>query len=675
MTFNKTKTSLLRHAIGTTLGLAIASTLSLSTASAETITKPATRFTGELYENILKQLPFSDEQDFFDAKQGYLAPLPDAGQVTNAKGEIVYDLSKFEFIMQGSIAPETVNPSLWRQSQLIMLGGFYQVSDRIYQVRAADLSNITFIEGEEGLIVVDPLISEETARYALELYYAQRGKKPVKAIIYTHSHVDHFGGVRGIVDEADVKSGAVKIYAPEGFMEHAVSENVMAGNAMSRRASYMYGNLLPHSPEGQVGAGLGPTTSTGTVTLIPPTDIIKGNGESHQIDGLTFDFWMAQDSEAPSEFFFYIEELKALCTAEDATHTMHNTYSLRGAKLRDPLGWSKYINEAIYKYGKDVQTLFAPHHWHVSDNDTILKHLRNQRDLYRYINDQPLRLANHGFRMTEIAELLDVPETLQRDWSTRGYYGSFNHNVKSTYVKYLGWFNGNPATLHEYPERIAGAKYVEFMGGPVILIQKAQESFDKGDYRWVVEVMNHLVFANPDNKDAAQLQADALEQLGYQAESGPWRNFYLSGAQELRTGIKELPAPDTASPDIIRAMDLDLLFDYAAMRLNNKKAGDQQIKLNWVFPDTKQEYAMELQNAALSHIEGYQLENPDATITINRTTLNAIMLGEKTFEESMKGGDISIDGEAAKLQALLGMLDTFEFWFNLVRPVPLDKAN
>ncbi len=649
--------------------------LTIPGTTANTITKPATRFTGEIYEDTIKRLPFSDNQDFLDAKAGFITALPDGGTVKNGNGEIVYDLSKFKFIMQGSIAPETVNPSLWRQSQLIMLSGFFQLSEKIYQVRAADLSNITFIEGDEGIIIVDPLISEETARYALDLYYAQRGKKPVKAVIYTHSHVDHFGGIRGVVDEADVQNGSVKIYAPEGFMDHAVSENVMAGNAMSRRASYMYGNLLPHSPTGQVGAGLGPTTSSGTVTLIPPTDIIKTNGETHKIDGLTFDFWMAQDSEAPSEFFFYIQEFKALCTAEDATHTMHNTYSLRGAKLRDPLGWSKYINEAIYKYGKDVELLFAPHHWHLTGNDKIIEHLKNQRDLYRYINDQPLRLANHGFRMTEIAEMLSLPDTLQKDWSARGYYGSFNHNVKSTYVRYLGWFNGNPATLHEYPERVAGAKYVEFMGGPQVLLQKAQASFDEGDYRWVAEVLNHLVFADPDNKEAAALQADALEQLGYQAESGPWRNFYLSGAKELRTGVAELPTVDTASPDLIRSMDLDLLFDYAAMRLNATKAGDQQIKLNWIFPDTDQKFAMELQNAALSHIENYQIDGADVTVTMNRSIIDNIMLGQETFDSAIKSGSVMFEGDQSKLTDLLDMLDTFQFWFNIVRPVPLDKAN
>ncbi|KZL21436.1 Metallo-beta-lactamase superfamily protein [Pseudovibrio axinellae] len=675
MTRNHINRTFPRHILGTTLALSVAWSLSITASTAETITKPATPYTGENYETVIKELPFADKEDFNDAKAGFISPLPDGGIVKNSKGEIVYDLSKFDFIMQGSIAPQTVNPSLWRQSQLILLSGFFKVSERIYQVRAADLSNITFIEGDEGIIIVDPLISEETARYALELYYAERGKKPVKAVIYTHSHVDHFGGVRGVVDEEDVKSGKVKIYAPEGFMEHAVAENVMAGNAMSRRATYMYGNLLPHSPEGQVGAGLGPTTSTGTITLIPPTDIITKNDETHKIDGLTFNFWMAQDSEAPSEFFFYIKELKALCTAEDATHTMHNTYSLRGAKLRDPLGWSKYINEAIYKYGKDIEVLYAPHHWHLSGNKKILTHLRNQRDLYRYINDQPLRLANHGFHMTEIAELLELPDTLKGDWGTRGYYGSLNHNVKSTYVRYLGWFNGNPATLHEYPEREAGKRYVEFMGGPVILLQKAQQSFDQGDYRWVVEVLNHLVFAQPDNKDAAQLQADALEQLGYQAESGPWRNFYLSGAQELRAGVKELPAPDTASPDIIRSMDIDLLFDYAAMRLNHTKAGDKQLKLNWVFRDTDQKYAMELQNSALSHIEGYQLDDADITVTLDRTTLDDIMLATETFDEAIKSGKVTVDGDPSKLTALLAMMDTFDFWFNIVRPVPLDKAN
>ena len=481
--------------------------------------------------------------------------------------------------------------------------------------------------------------------------------------------MDHFGGVRGVVSEDDVKSGKVTIVAPDGFLDAAISENVMAGNAMSRRASYMYGTLLPQCPTGQVGAGLGPTTSLGTVTLIAPTDVIKQNGETRTIAGLDFEFWMAPDSEAPSEMFFYIPAMKALCTAEDAVHTLHNTYSLRGAKLRNPLAWSKYLNEAIYNWGDRVEVLFAPHHWSIIGNKRIIAHLKNQRDLYRYINDQPLRLANHGFRMTEIAEMLDVPKSLQQVWSARGFYGSVNHDMKSTYVMYLGWFNGNPATLHQYPERDAAAKYVAFMGGADAVLEKARKSYDAGDYRWVAQVVNHVIFADPSNTAARELQADALEQMGYQAESGPWRNFYLSGAKELREGVKKVGAPNTASPDTLRAMDMGLLFDYMAMRLNGPKAEGKSMKLNWRFTDTGEQYVLELENAALSHIAGRQAADADLTVSLMRETLNAILLGKTSFEKEVGAGRIALTGNARVLGELLSMLDTFDFWFNIVTPV------
>ena len=632
--------------------------------------KPASKTTKAANSKLLHELPFDDIQDFEDAKSGFIAPLPNNGVVTDAKGEPVYDLSKFTaFIGEGIDAPDTVNPSLWRQSQLLMLGGLFKVAEGIYQVRAADLSNITFIEGPDGVVVIDPLISEETARYTLDLYYEHRPKKPVVAVIYSHSHVDHFGGVRGVVSEDDVKSGKVTIVAPDGFLDAAISENVMAGNAMSRRASYMYGTLLPQCPTGQVGAGLGPTTSLGTVTLIAPTDVIKQNGETRTIAGLDFEFWMAPDSEAPSEMFFYIPAMKALCTAEDAVHTLHNTYSLRGAKLRNPLAWSKYLNEAIYNWGDRVEVLFAPHHWSIISNKRIIAHLKNQRDLYRYINDQPLRLANHGFRMTEIAEMLDVPKSLQQVWSARGFYGSVNHDMKSTYVMYLGWFNGNPATLHQYPERDAAAKYVAFMGGADAVLEKARKSYDAGDYRWVAQVVNHVIFADPSNTAARELQADALEQMGYQAESGPWRNFYLSGAKELREGVKKVGAPNTASPDTLRAMDMGLLFDYMAMRLNGPKAEGKSMKLNWRFTDTGEQYVLELENAALSHIAGRQAADADLTVSLMRETLNAILLGKTSFEKEVGAGRIALTGNARVLGELLSMLDTFDFWFNIVTPV------
>jgi len=630
--------------------------------------KDATKETKALNANLLEQLPFSDTKSFEAAKKGYIAPLPNNGVITNDKGEPIWDLSKFAFIKVGEPAPDSVNPSLWRQAQLIVQGGLFEVIPGIYQVRAADLSNITFIEGKDGMIVMDPLVSAETAKAALDLYYQHRPKKPVVAVIYSHSHVDHYGGVRGVVSEDDVNSGKVKIYAPEGFLDHAVAENVMAGNAMSRRASYMYGNLLPQDPKGQVGAGLGVTTSFGTVTLIPPTDIVKNNGEKHNIAGLDVEFWMAPNSEAPSEMFFYIPSMKALCTAEDATHTLHNTYSLRGAKIRDPLGWSKYLNDAIDQWGSVVEVLYAPHHWPVWGNAEVVEHLKKQRDLYRYINDQPLRLANHGYKMVEIAEMIELPESLATVWSNRGYYGSVNHDTKSTYVNYLGWFDGNPATLHVLPPVESSKRYVEFMGGSEAVLSKAREYYNKGEYRWVAEVVNHVVFADPNNQPAKNLQADALEQLGYQAESGPWRNFYLSGAKELREGVKKLGTPDTASPDTIRAMDLDLLFDYVGMRLNGPKADGKTIILNFNFTDTNEQYVLGLENSAIHHSKNKQADDADATVTLKRETLNEVLLGDGTLNDKIESGEIRVDGDSTKLDELVSMLDTFDFWFNIVTP-------
>jgi alkyl sulfatase BDS1-like metallo-beta-lactamase superfamily hydrolase len=581
---------------------------------------------------------------------------------------VVWDPAKYSFIKEGENAPDTTNPSLWRQSQLINISGLFEVTDGIYQVRNYDLSNMTIVEGKDGITVFDPLISTETAKAALELYYQHRPKKPVVAVIYTHSHVDHYGGVRGVVDEKDVKAGKVKIYAPLGFVEHAVAENVMAGTAMSRRASYMYGNLLPPTPTGQLGAGLGTTTSAGTVTLIPPTDIIKETGETHVIDGLTYQFLYAPGSEAPAEMLYYIKEKKALNTAEDSTHTLHNTYSLRGAKIREPLPWSKYLNEALKLWGDDVQVMYAMHHWPVWGNKEVREQLSSQRDMYRYINDETLRLINKGYTMVEIAEQFKLPKAIASKFSNRGYYGSVNHNVKATYVLYLGWFTGNPAQLNELPPEEGGKHYVEMMGGEDAVLKKAREYFDKGEFRWVAEVVNHVVFANPSNQAAKNLQADALEQLGYQAESGPWRNFYLTGAKELREGVMKLPTPDTASPDTVRAMDLDLFFDFLAMRLNGPKAEDKRLSLNFDFTDLKQKYSVEMENGVLNHTEGVVAKDADATVTLTRDTLNKIVLKETSLKDALVSGDIKVDGTQGKLEELVSYMDDFDFWFNIVTP-------
>lgn len=630
-------------------------------------TRPATRATTAANARVLQELPFSDKTAFELAHKGFVAPLPQ-DVIKGQAGNAVWDPRKYSFIKEGEAAPDTVNPSLWRQSQLLNISGLFKVTDGIYQVRNQDLSNMTIVEGKKGITIFDPLISEETAKVALDLYYQHRPKRPVVAVVYTHSHVDHYGGVRGVVNEAEVKAGKVKIYAPVGFLEEAVSENLMAGNAMSRRASYMYGNLLPPSPTGQVGAGLGTTTSVGTITLILPTDIIRKTGETRVIDGLTYEFLYAPGTEAPTEMLFLIKEKKALNAAEDATHTLHNTYTLRGAKIRNPLAWSKFLNQALDMWGDKAEVLFGMHQWPVWGKPAIREHLELQRDMYRYINDETLRLANQGYTMTEIAEQIALPKAISSHFSNRGYYGSVSHNVKATYVLYLGWFNGNPATLHELPPVEASKRYVQMMGGTDALLKKAKEYYDKGEYRWVAQVVNHAVFAEPSNQAAKNLEADALEQMGYQAENGPWRNFYLTGAKELREGIAKLSAPNTASPDTVRAMSLDQFFDFLAMKLDGPKAEGKHIVLNFDFPDTKEKYVVEMVNGVLNHTPARHAKNADATVTLSRQTLNQIVLKQTTLKDAIGAGSVKITGSEGKLGEMLSYLDTFEFWFPIVTP-------
>ncbi|MGU3523551.1 alkyl/aryl-sulfatase [Enterobacteriaceae bacterium C23F] len=648
--------------------LAIAGMLTSLSASALATVQPkeATEATIQANNALYQKLPFADRTDFANAHKGFIAPLPQ-DVIKGKAGNVIWDPAKYAFIKEGEKAPATVNPSLWRQSQLINIGGLFKVTDGVYQVRNQDLSNMTIIEGDKGITIIDPLLSAEPAKAALDLYYKNCGKKPVVAVIYTHSHVDHYGGVRGVVDEADVKAGKVKIYAPAGIMAAAVDENVMAGNAMSRRAAYQYGNLLKPAVTGQVGAGLGTTTSAGTVTLLAPTNTIDHTGQEEVIDGLTYDFMMAPGSEAPSEMLWYVKEKKMIEAAEDVTHTLHNTYSLRGAKIRDPLAWSKYINAAIEKWGKDAEVIIAQHHWPTWGNENIVNLMKGQRDMYRYINDQTLRMANEGLTRDEIAANFKLPETLEKTWASRGYYGSVSHNVKATYVFYLGWFDGNPATLDELPPVDAAKKYVDYMGGADKILAKAKTDYAQGNYRWVAQVVSKVVFADPDNKAARNLEADALEQLGYQAEAGTWRNFYLTGAQELRNGVQKGPTPNTASPDTVRAMTPEMFFDYMGVHLNGMKAADAKALLNFDFGDDGK-YKIELENGVLNHTANSQAADADATITMSRDTLNRIILKQETVQQAKDNGDMKITGNAAKLSELMSYMDKFEFWFNIVTP-------
>ncbi|MES0529830.1 alkyl/aryl-sulfatase [Citrobacter portucalensis] len=629
--------------------------------------KDATAQTKSANDALYGQLPFTDKTDFMNAHKGFIAPLP-SELIKGKQGNVVWDPQQYAFIKEGEKAPDTVNPSLWRQSQLINIGGLFQVTDGVYQIRNLDLSNMTIMEGKEGITVIDPLVSAETAKVGMDLYYKNRGKRPVVAVIYTHSHVDHYGGVRGVIDEADVKSGKVKVYAPAGFMKEAVSENIMAGNAMSRRASYMYGNLLKPDAKGQVGAGLGTTTSAGTVTLIEPTNYITHTGQKEVIDGLTYDFMMAPGSEAPSEMLWYVEEKGMIEAAEDVTHTLHNTFSLRGAKIRDPLAWSKYINDVIGRWGGKANIIIAQHHWPTWGNENVVKLMKSQRDMYRYINDQTLRMANQGLTRDEIAANFKLPSGLEKSWASRGYYGSVSHDVKATYVFYLGWFNGNPATLNELPPVDAAKKYVDYMGGADAIMQKAKTDYAQGNYRWVAQVTNNIVFADPSNREARNLEADALEQMGYQAESGPWRNFYLTGAQELRNGVVKGATPNTASPDTVKAMSPEMFFDYLAVHINGEKAANAQAVFNVDLGADGGKYKLELENGVLNHSADTQASNADASITLNRATLNKIILKEESLKQAEEKGDVQISGNHAKLDEFLGYLDSFDFWFNMVTP-------
>ncbi len=630
--------------------------------------KAATPATRAVNAVVLKALPFQSMEDFENAKRGFIAELP--GGLVKGKGESKrphWDLNQYEFL-KGD-APDTVNPSLWRQARINMKNGLFKVTDRVYQVRGYDLSNISFIEGDTGWIVIDPLISAETAKAALDLVERHLGKKPIHTVIYTHSHVDHYGGVRGIVSEAEEKAGKVKILAPEGFLEHAVSENVIAGNAMSRRALYMYGAFLKKGPKGQVDAGLGKGTSVGSVGLIAPTEIISKTGQEMTIDGVKIIFQVTPDTEAPAEMNIYFPQFKALCMAENVTHTLHNLYTLRGAQVRDAKAWAYYINEAKELFGDKAEVEFASHHWPVWGREKINDLLKKQRDLYKYLHDQTLRLANNGFTLIEIAEMLELPESLGSMFANRDYYGTVSHNVRAVYNKYLGYFDGNPANLNPLPPEAAGRKYVEFMGGADAIISKAREAFNNGEYRWVAQVVSHVVFADPNNQAARDLEADALEQLGYQAESAPWRNFYLMGAQELRHGVQKIKGvKGTASPDTVKAMTVDMFFDFLAVRLNGPKAAGKTLTTNWEFTDTGEKYVLSLENSVLNYVKGKGADSADASFVLSRNILNEIALGKAKLDDKIAGGEVKVAGRKEALGELMALMDTFDIWFNIVLP-------
>jgi alkyl sulfatase BDS1-like metallo-beta-lactamase superfamily hydrolase len=615
---------------------------------------------------VLDVLPFVDTQDFEDARRGFVGSLSDV-EIKNAQGRVVWSLREYAFLAEET-APATVNPSLWRQARLNMHHGLFQVTDRVYQVRGFDISNMTLIEGDAGIIVIDPLISTEVARAGLELYRKHRGARPVTAVIYSHSHVDHYGGVRGVVDEDDVRAGRVEIWAPDRFMQEVVSETVIAGPAMVRRAQFQFGATLPKGPRGQVDAGLGKVTSRGTVTLIPPTRVVAAPIETHVIDGIEIVFQLTPEAEAPAEMHMFYPALRALNLAENATHNLHNTYPIRGAQARDANAWAKYLDVARDRFGRQAEVAFAQHHWPLWGTARVLDFLARQRDLYKYLHDQTARLMNHGLKAVEIAERLALPRSQARTWHVRGYYGTMSHNAKAIYQRYLGWYDANPANLNPLPPVERGRKYVEYMGGAEAVIARARADFARGEYRFVAEATSHVVFADPGNVEARRLGADALEQLGYAAESATWRNAYLLGALELRQGAAATVARAAVSPDVVRAMSLDLFFDYLGVRLNGEKAEGRRFAINWRFSDLDRIYALTLQHCALTCLADREHAEADATVTLERAALDRLVLRELTFAEAMARGLVAVTGDSAKVIELFDLLDDFAPVFDVIEP-------
>ncbi|MEO8837719.1 MAG: alkyl sulfatase dimerization domain-containing protein, partial [Herbaspirillum sp.] len=524
---------------------------------------------------VAKTYDLSDQVAFDDAKRGFIAAPK--GQVKNAAGDVLWDFDSFNFV--NGVAPPTVNPSLWRQEKLNNNVGLFKVTDHIYQLRGFDLANITLIEGKTGWIVVDTLTSRETSAYAMAFARQHLGNKPVSALIFTHSHVDHFGGALGVLSAEEASSRHVPVIAPIGFMEEATSENVMMGPAMARRGQYMYGMTLPRNSKGLVGEGLGKAVAVGRVGILPPTELIDHTPQDMTIDGLHFVFQNIPGSEAPAELTFYIPEMKAFGGAEMLSQNMHNLYTLRGAKVRDALKWTNYMDQALVDT-KDAEVYFGQHHWPVWGHQRIADFIIQQRDTYRYIHDQTVRMMNAGMTADAIAEAIHLPKSLDKFLNVHGYYGTIKHNSRAVYQYYLGWFDANPADLDPLPAAEAARHYVELFGGADKALQSAKKSYDAGDFRWAAEVLKQVVYADSKNTKARELQARCFDQLGYMAESGPWRNFYLTGAQELRQG----PAPRTVSPaallDMLQYTPVPRFLESMAASLNGPKADDVHLKIN-----------------------------------------------------------------------------------------------
>lgn len=635
---------------------------------------PATAYgpTLDFHRLLAAELPAEDGADDADARRGFIGTTEQA-EVVRADGHVVWSQRPYAFLDEAE-PPPTVNPSLWRQARLNRIHGLFQVTPRIYQVRGFDIANITFIEGDRGLIALDALTCPDTAAAALALYRRHRdpqGRRRLHTVMYSHSHGDHFGGVTGLVSQAEVDAGAVAVVAPAGFMHHAVAENVIGGVAMARRAQFQFGHTLPKGAAAQVDAGLGKTLPIGAPGLIAPTWIIGQAHEAHCIDGVEIEFQLTPETEAPAEMHFFFPGERALDLAENATHNMHNLCPLRGAAVRDALAWSKYLHEALRRYGPRSDVVLAQHHWPTWDNARVCRFLAEQRDLYRVLHDQTVRLMSHGLKPAEIAEGLRLPEALARRWHARGYYGTLSHNVKAVYQRYLSWYDAHPANLHALPPVPAALKTVDYMGGIDALMQRARADFERGEYRWVAEVMKHAVYAHPQRADARELAAAALEQMAYQAESSTWRNAFLLGAREYRDGPPP-PGKAPAGMSLMSALPNALLFDALAVRVDAVAAGAQSFVIDWHFSDSGERWRLELSNGALNSVLLDDAETTAAALTVglDRPALEAVLQQRLPLPQALAEGRLRLDGEAPLLTRFFSLLDRFAGNFPVVDAAP-----
>ncbi|MGW4791018.1 alkyl/aryl-sulfatase [Nonomuraea sp. NPDC004297] len=600
----------------------------------------------------MADLPFHDRTDFDNAERGFVAKLSPA-VIKATGGRVVWNNDVYDFL--DGDCPRTAHPSLWRQAQLCAKQGLFEVTEGIYQVRGLDLSNMTIVEGERGVIVIDPLISTECAAAALKLYREHRGDRPVTGLIYTHSHADHFGGARGVTDGA-----GIPVIAPAHFMEHAVSENVYAGTAMNRRAAYMYGQFLTPSPEGQLGCGLGMGTSSGTVSLIPPNRDITHTGQEETVDGVRIVFQLTPGTEAPAEMNFLFPDRRALCMAENATHNLHNVLTLRGALVRDTRVWSRYLTEAIALFADRADVAFASHHWPTWGREHIVTFLTQQRDLYAYLHDQTVRMLNSGMTGSEIAEAMQLPPALEQVWHTHGYYGSVSHNVKAIYQRYLGWFDGNPAHLWEHPPVEQARRYVEAFGGTSAVVALAGRYVKEGDLRFAATLLNHVVFADENDSAARRLLAQVYTRLGHGAENATWRNFYLTGATEL-TGHPSKAATDTVSPDMLSALTAEQVFDSIAIRVDGPHAWNEHFAIDWHLTDLDERHRTTMSNGALIHETEPSGDGADLTLRLPHKRLVGLLDGGDA-------GGIDHDGDLAVLRRLTAVLEKPTADFAIVTP-------